>query len=353
MGAPNLINCQYQATQGEINMGNRAAVMTGLGAISIEERPEPTPGPLEAVVRVEAVGVCGSDTAYFKVGRIGDYIVNGPIVLGHEVAGQVVAVGSDVKTVKPGDRVAVEPGTPCRNCRECMGGRYHLCLDLVFLATPPYDGALIEHLLIDSRNLFPMPSAMTYEEGALLEPLSVGIWGCHRAGLQPGDDVLVTGAGPVGLLAAAAARAFGAGTVTITDVKDFRLELAKSMGFETERGDEPSGRLFDVLLECSGAGGALAAGLYRLRPAGRAAMVGMPKEDVTLPLAKLNPRELTIGTVNRYAHTWPLAIELVASGRVDVKPLITHHFGLAQTAEALTLSSRVPDSVKAVIHPQR
>jgi L-iditol 2-dehydrogenase len=235
-----------------------------------------------------------------------------------------------------------------------MAGRYHLCPDLVFLATPPYDGALVEHMRIDARNAFPIPDAMTFEEGALLEPLSVGIWACKRANLDPGDDVLVTGAGPVGLVAASAARAFGASSVTITDVSDFRLGLADSMGFAAERSGEAAGTDFDVLIECSGAPGVLAQGMRCLRPGGRAAMVGMPKQDLTgLPLAQLNPQELTVGTVNRYNNTWPLAIKLVASGRVDVRPLITHHFPLSQTADALTLASRVTDSVKAVIHPQQ
>jgi len=334
-------------------MSNRAAVMMGLEKIVIEERPEPRPGRQDAVVRVEAVGVCGSDTAYYKVGRIGDYIVDGPIILGHEVSGQVIAVGSEVTNVNVGDRVAIEPGTPCRNCRECMAGRYHLCPDLIFLATPPYDGALIERLTIDSRNLYPIPDDMTYEEGALLEPLSVGIWGCKRAGLEPGDSVLVTGAGPVGLLAAATARAFGAGTVTVTDLSDFRLNLAATMGFTTERGDAPTDERFDVLLECSGAPGVFGEAIRRLLPAGRAAMIGMSKEEaIGLPLSQLNVNELTVTLVNRYNHTWPLAIQLVSSGRIDVKPLITHHFPLEESADALTLSSRVGDSVKAVIHPQ-
>ncbi len=333
---------------------NRAAVMTELSTMVIQERPDPEPGPQQAVVQVEAVGVCGSDTAYYKVGRIGDYVVDGPIILGHEVSGQVVQIGSDVRNVAVGDRVAIEPGTPCRNCRECMAGRYHLCPDLIFLATPPYDGALVQRMAIDARNLYRIPDEMSYEEGALLEPLSVGIWGCKRANLQAGDDVLVTGAGPVGLLAAAAARAFGAGSVTITDLSEFRLGVARDMGFVAERADAAGEDTFDVLLECSGAPGVLGSALRRLRPAGRAAMIGMSKESaIALPLAQLNVNELTVSLVNRYNHTWPLAIELVSSGRVDLKGLVTHHFPLAGSAEALTLGSRVPDSIKAVIHPQQ
>lgn len=335
-------------------MDNRAAVMTGIEEIEIQDRPLAEPGPRETVVRIESVGVCGSDTAYYLYGRIGGWVVDGPIILGHEVAGQVEVVGSEVTRVQPGDRVAIEPGTPDRDCDQCRAGNYHLCPDLKFFATPPYDGALVECLVIDERNLFVLPDELSYDQGALLEPLSVGIWACRRAGLQPGDDVLITGAGPVGLVAAAAARAFGAASVTITDISDFRLELARSMGFIAESGAHPSEQTFDVLLECSGARGALADGLRRLRPAGRAAMVGNPKDaEVPLPLAELMPKELTLSWVHRYNNTWPLAIALVASGRVDVDPLITHHFPLEQTADALTLGRRVTDSVKAIVHPQQ
>jgi len=193
---------------------------------------------------------------------------------------------------------------------------------------------------------------MSFEEAALCEPLSVGIWACHRAGLEPGDDVLVTGAGPVGILAAQVARAFGATSVTVTDVSEFRLDIAKGLGFATEKVDEGAGEDFDVLLECSGAPTALADGLARLRTNGRAAMVGMPKQAVELPLAKLHANELTLGLVNRYAHTWPTAIALVSSGRVDVASLVTHRFALADTAEALMLAKHVPDSMKAMITPQ-
>jgi L-iditol 2-dehydrogenase len=334
-------------------MSNYAAVMPELGRIEIRDVGEPTPGAREAIVQLEAVGVCGSDTAYFTVGRIGDWVVDGPIILGHECSGQVMAVGAEVTQVQVGDRVAIEPGKPCRDCRDCMAGRYHLCPDLVFFATPPYDGSLVQRMAIDERQLFRMPDSMSYEEGALCEPLSVGIWACKRAGLEPGDRVLVTGAGPVGLLAAQVARAFGAASVTVADIADFRLEMARKLGFEVERAGEGTDDDFDVLLECSGAPTALADGLWRLRTNGRAAMVGMPKQDVTLALSRLNVREITIGLVNRYAHTWPIAIELVASGRVDVASLVTHRFPLGETADAILLAKHVPNSVKAVIAPQQ
>ncbi|MGH3413974.1 MAG: alcohol dehydrogenase catalytic domain-containing protein [Marmoricola sp.] len=334
-------------------MANRAAVMTGLDTIELQDQPEPTPGPRRAVVGVEAVGVCGSDTAYFTVGRIADWVVDGPFILGHEAAG-VLRVGTEVREVAVGDRVAIEPGTPCRDCRECMAGRYHLCPDLAFLATPPYHGALVEQMAIDARNLYRIPDDMGYSRG---RSWSRCRWASGGAGVRRCSRVTTCwspGAGPVGLLAGASARALGAGSVTLTDVSDFRLGLARSLGFVVERGDAPGEGAFDVLLECSGAPGVLAAALGRLRPAGRAAMIGMPRqESVGLPLPQLTAREISLSLVHRYNHTWPLAIDLVSSGRVDVRPLVTHHFPLAGTAEALTLAGRVPDSVKAVIHPQQ
>lgn len=335
-------------------MSNHAAVMPELGLIEIQDIGEPTLQPRDAVVQVEAVGVCGSDNAYYTVGYIGDWVVDGPIILGHEAAGVVTAVGDAVTHVKVGDRVAIEPGTPCRDCRDCMAGRYHLCPDLRFLATPPYDGALVQRIALDERNLFPIPDTMSFEEAAMCEPLSVGIWACHRANLETGDDVLVTGAGPVGILAAQVARAEGAASVTVSDVSDERLAFARRLGFETQHADRfDDDKHFDVLLECSGAPNALAEGLGRLRTNGRAAMVGLPKQAVTLPLSNLNVNELTIALVNRYAHTWPKAIALVSSGRVDVAPLVTHHFTLDETAAALMNAKNDPSSIKSIIHPQQ
>lgn len=334
-------------------MTNLAAVMTGIDTIEVQERPDPVAAPGEAIVRIETVGVCGSDVAYYHYGRIGPFVVDGDIILGHETAGEVIAIGDGVTNVSVGDRVAIEPSTPCRNCKQCMAGRYHLCPDLVFLATPPYDGALIQRLAIDARNLFVLPESMTYEEGALVEPLSVGLWGCQRAGLRPGDRVLVTGAGPVGLLAAESAKALGASTVTVTDVSDTRLALAARHGFGIERSDAPGDDRFDILLECSGAPGVLAEGLARLDPAGRAAVIGISKVNAELPLHTLNWNELTISLVSRYQNTWPLAIALISSGRVNLEGVHTHSFSLDRVADALTVGATDRDAVKAIVYPQR
>lgn len=334
-------------------MQNLAAVMTDLNTIEIRDVGVGQLGPNDAMVRIETVGVCGSDAAYFTAGRIGDWIVDGPFILGHESAGVVTAVGEQVSAVQPGDRVAIEPGTPCRNCDQCRAGRYHLCPDLAFLATPPFDGSLQQQLVIDHRCLFPMPDAMSFEQGALLEPLSVGIWACRRAGLQPGEDVLVSGAGPVGVLAAQVARALGARRVLITDLNQARLDLAAGFGLETAQPADSHDPEFDVLLECSGAPGALEAGLWRLRPGGRATVVGIPKKPAAIPFAELTPRELSIFVIHRYNNTWPAAMALVASGRVQTDGLVTGEFPLAETATALLQARTNPDSMKSVIYPQR
>lgn len=335
-------------------MANFAAVMTDLGTMELREVPEPTLESGQAIIAPRAVGVCGSDVSYFVSGKVGPFVVSGDFILGHELSGDVLAIAPDVTNVKVGDRVAVEPGTPCRDCAQCRAGRYHLCPDLEFLATPPYDGCLVQRLAIDARSLHVMPESMSYEAGALLEPLSVGLWGCRRAGLLPGDKVLVTGAGPVGILAAEAARAEGALEVVVSDVSETRLELARTHGFHTFHSNEikkqdPS---FDVLLECSGVPQVLNAGLHLLRQNGRAASIGIGKTDVELPLHTLNWNEITLATVNRYNNTWPLAMALVASGRVDLSGLHTGSFRLSESSQAL-LAGRVDEhAVKSIIYPQ-
>ena len=334
-------------------MPNLAAVMTAIDTIELQDRPDPVAGPGEAVVAIETVGVCGSDVAYYHYGKVGPFVVEGDIILGHETAGTVVAIGAEVENVAVGDRVAIEPSTPCRDCVQCMAGRYHLCPDLEFLATPPYNGALVQRLAIQARNLFVLPESMSFEEGALVEPLSVGLWGCQRAGLRPGDRVLVTGAGPVGLLAAESAKALGAASVTVTDISDARLALAARHGFATERSDAPGADSFDVLLECSGAPGVLADGLARLAPAGRAAVIGVSKVNAELPLHTLNWNELTISLVSRYQNTWPLAIALISSGRIDLDGVHTHSFPLDRAADALVVGATDRDAVKAIVYPQR
>jgi L-iditol 2-dehydrogenase len=332
-------------------MRNRAAVLTGPGRIVVEDRPVPEPGPREVLVAISAVGVCGSDVHYYEHGRIGDFVVEAPLVLGHESAGRVVALGEGVTRHAVGDRVALEPGVPCGRCRECRAGRYNLCPDVVFLATPPVDGAFTNHLAIHEDFAFALPDTMSDDAGALMEPLSVGIWACRKAGVSAGDHVLVTGAGPIGLLALQVARASGA-SVTVSDVSEARLALAERTGADhTVRGDV-SAIEADCLIECSGHPAALSSGIAALRPAGTAVVVGMgPGTTAEIPLALVQAREIWLTGTFRYANTYPTAIALVAGGRVDVEAIVTGHFPLEETEAALRAGREDPASVKAVVHP--
>jgi L-iditol 2-dehydrogenase len=332
---------------------NRAAVLNRPGSIVLEERPVPAPGPREVLVEVSAVGVCGSDVHYYQHGRIGRYVVSAPLILGHESAGRVAAVGSEVTRHAVGDRVTVEPGVPCGRCRDCRAGRYNLCADVVFLGTPPVDGAFTDFFAIHEDFAFTLPDELSDDAGALMEPLSVGIWACRKADVRGGDRVLITGAGPIGLLAMQVARAFGATHVEISDVNEHRLALARRTGATRALRagvDEPAEA--DALIECSGQPAALQTGLAALRPAGTAVVVGMgPGGTAEVPLALIQNRELWLTGTFRYANTYPTAIALATAGLVDLEAIITGSYSLEETEQALRAGLDDPNSVKAMIHP--
>ncbi|HEY0401952.1 MAG TPA: NAD(P)-dependent alcohol dehydrogenase [Blastococcus sp.] len=335
----------------------RAAVLRGPGDVAVEERPVPQPGQGEVVVRVRSVGVCGSDSHYYEHGRIGRFVVEEPLVLGHEAAGEVTEVGPGVTRLTVGQRVSIEPGVPDLTCEQCLAGRYNLCPNMRFFATPPFDGALAEYVVVHEAFAHPVPENVSDDAAALLEPLSVGIWACGKARVTAGDRVLVTGAGPIGLVCVQAALAFGATEVVVSDVNPARLALAKELG-ATEVVDARETRVSDlprpprVLLECSGYAPAIAEGIRALDRAGRAVLVGMGSDEVALPLPVVQERELELVGTFRYANTWPTAIALVASGRIDLDRLVTGTYRLDQTEEALTAGRRDPQSVKAVVRPQ-
>lgn len=338
----------YEAT-------NRAAVLADVGRIVLEERPTPVPSADEILVRVEAVGVCGSDAHYFRHGQIGRYVVDAPLVLGHETAGTVVARGSDVTSHNVGDRVAIEPGVPCGRCDECREGSYNLCPDVVFHATPPVDGTLQKFVTIRSDFAFKLPDTVSTEHGALVEPLAVSVWACRKAHVAPGSRVLITGAGPVGLLAAQTARAFGASTVTVTDVDPAKLLLAEELGADTtiaasELADNDGE--FDVHIECSGNGRATKDAISRLARQGVAVLVGMgASEGLDIPASWIQEKELVVTGVFRYANCFPLAIDLLATGRVRVDSLISGRYPLAESDVAVDTAGR-PGVFKTLILPQ-
>ncbi|MFD3417286.1 NAD(P)-dependent alcohol dehydrogenase [Streptomyces decoyicus] len=335
----------------------RAAVLHGPGQLRIEERPVPVPGPGEVLVRVEAVGTCGSDVHYYRHGRIGDFVVREPLVLGHEAAGTVVACGPGADPGRMGRRVSIEPGTPCGSCGECRPGRYNLCPDMRFLATPPVDGAFCEYLAVHQDFAHEVPDSLTVEEAALLEPLSVAVWACRKARVAPGDRVLITGAGPIGLVAAQTARAYGAREVLVTDVVPHRLDLARATGASavdvsrtplSEADYTPT-----VLLECSGVPAVSSEAIRTVSRAGRVVLIGMGGAEVPLPVSRMQNYELEVTGTFRYAHTWPAATALVESGTVRLDSLVSHGYGLAEAESALTVATHDATAVKAVIYPQR
>ncbi len=334
----------------------RAAVLHGIEKLVIEERPVPCPGAGQVLVRVTAVGVCGSDVHYYEHGRIGDFVVEQPMVLGHESSGVIVSVGEGVGTDRVGQRVSIEPGEPDLSCSECLAGRYNLCPAMRFFATPPVDGSLAEYVVVHEAFAHPVPDQLSDDAAALLEPLSVGVWANRKAGTTAGSRVLVTGAGPIGLVAAQCALAFGATEVVLADLNAYRLNLGSSLGATgTIRVDErpisESGFEPTILLECSGHPGATRDGIRSVARAGRVVLVGMGGDELALPLAHVQNREIEVTGTFRYANTWPTAIALAASGRVDVDRLVTGHFTLDRTQDALLAGRRDPRSVKAVINP--
>jgi L-iditol 2-dehydrogenase len=334
----------------------RVSVLNGPGDVAVVDRPVPRPGPAEVLVRVASVGVCGSDTHYYEHGRIGSYVVEQPLVLGHEASGVVTEVGEGVPADRVGQRVSIEPGVPDLTCEQCLAGRYNLCPDMRFFATPPIDGAFAEYVVVHEAFAHPVPDVIGDDAAALLEPLSVGIWACRKAKVSAGARVLVTGAGPIGLVALQCALAFGATDVAVSDVNPARLALARELGatavVDAREGLAGLGRPPQVLLECSGHPPAIGEAIRALDRAGRGVLVGMGGDEIPLPLSTVQERELELTGTFRYANTWPTAITLVAAGRVDVDRLVTGTYRLDQAEEALTASRRDPASVKVVVRPR-
>lgn len=333
----------------------RASVLTGVKTLHVEDRPVPRPAADEVLVRVAAVGVCGSDTHYYREGRLGDFVVDGPLVLGHELSGTVVAVGEGVDPARVGSRVAVEPQRPCGRCRQCRAGRYNLCPEMEFYATPPVDGAFAEYVTIQESFAHDLPEGVSFEAAALLEPLSVGVAAVRKAQVRPASRVLIAGAGPIGIICAQTARAFGASEVIVTDLVPERRTRALQYG-ATEALDpvadaeRVAGLGVDAFIDASGAPRAVDAGIRAVGPAGSVVLVGLGHSTMELPVEHIQNLEITVTGVFRYVDTWPAAIHLVASGQVELDSLVTGRFGLDQAAEALE-SDQDPQSLKSVVLP--
>jgi L-iditol 2-dehydrogenase len=342
-------NVTYTTLSRDAHM--RAAVLVEPGRIEMEDRPIPTPGPSDVLIRVSSVGVCGSDTHYYRHGRVGTFVVEAPLVLGHEAAGTIVGVGQRIDSSRIGERVSIEPQRPDPDSEETRSGHYNLCPHMRFFATPPVDGAFCDYVTIGAGYAHRVPDSVSDDAAALCEPLSVGIAAVRKAGLHGGSRVLITGAGPIGIMVAQVARAYGATEVVVSDPDGSRREQATAFG-ATAALDPTVESIFDLavdaFVDASGAPAAVADGIRAVRPAGTAVLVGSGAESMELPTQLIQNRELVLTGVFRYANTWPTAIALVESGRVDLDAMVTARFPLEKAAEALD-SDRTPGSVKTVV----
>lgn len=331
----------------------RASVLTAPSTIEMQERRVPAPGPDEVLVRVGSVGVCGSDVHYYKHGRIADMVVDGPLVLGHEVGGWIVAVGQTVAPDRVGQRVALEPQRPCRRCRYCKTGQLNLCRQMEFFATPPIDGAFCDFVTVPADFAHPVPDSLSDAAVGLLEPLSVGIWANQKAGTTAGSRVFITGGGPIGVLAGMAARAMGATEIIVSDPVESRrervTELTGAWAIDPrDDGFDPATLEADVFLECAGPTVALLDGIKAVRPGGTIVLVGNGEDEVTLPIREIQNREVVLTGIFRYVDTWPRAIGLAAGRQVDLDALVTATFPLEEVEAALT-SDDDPMSMKSVV----
>lgn len=358
-------------------MSNPSLILNKVDDISFEDRPTPKiVEPHDVIVQVKKTGICGSDIHYYAHGKIGDFVLTKPMVLGHESAGTVVDVGSAVTSVQKGDNVAIEPGVPSRLSDEYKSGHYNLCPHMVFAATPNPDpntpnppGTLCKYFRSPEDFLVKLPPHVSLELGALVEPLSVGVHSNRLAGTTFGDHVLVFGAGPVGLLAASVARKFGAKTVTVVDIFDNKLQMAKDIGAATHTFNSktassqlkdalPSGEVPNVVLECTGAEVCIQQGVLCLGPGGRFVQVGNAGGYVKFPITELATKEIVLKGSFRYGfndYKTSVAIldENYANGKenalVDFEALITNRFSFKDAIKAYDFVRGGNGAVKCMI----
>lgn len=340
----------------------RVAELIAPRRMRVTEGPVPTVGPDELLVRIRAVGICGSDLHYYAEGRIGDQRLAAGHVLGHEVAGMVEAAGPEAEGPGPGTPVAVDPAIHCARCRYCAAGHPNFCSRLRFFGSPPTPGALREYVAHPAHLVTPLPPGMSMTEGALLEPLGVAIHAADLGHIAVGDAVAVFGCGPIGLLIAQVARLAGASLVCATEPLPHRAAAAAALGLPPaldarlpdltrhimERTD---GQGVDVAFEAAGSEAATAQAIEVLRPGGTLVLVGYWKtEQVTLAGIRAMRKGLTIRFVRRMKNTFPRAVQLVREGRIELAALVTHEFPLEAVGEAFARAERrSPDVVKAVV----
>lgn len=333
----------------------RACFLNKSGDITVNEIDAPTLDADEVLIRVESVGICGSDVHYYKHGKIGPFVVEKPLILGHELSGVITEVGSAVDRTRIGEPVAVEPQRACGKCKQCIEGRYNLCPEMEFYATPPIDGAFCEFVKIQSKFAYAIPKSISFDAAALIEPMSVCIWAAQKAQIQSGTRVLIAGAGPIGVIMAQVATAMGASEVVVTDIVADRLAFVLQHGATqtiNTATQSISGEKFDAFIDACGVESAVVAGIKATGPAGRVLLIGLGSEEMKLPISHIQNNEIIVTGVFRYTNTWPIAIDLLAKKKVNLDAIITHHFGLDQAEDGLN-ATMSPDAMKVMVHPGR
>lgn len=324
----------------------QALVLEKKGKLSLRDiELDATLGDADVRIDVHTVGVCGSDVHYYTHGKIGPFVVNAPMVLGHEAAGTVTEVGRAVDTLKVGDRVCMEPGIPDPNSRATKLGIYNVDPAVRFWATPPIHGCLTPSVVHPAKFTYRLPNHVTFGEGAMVEPFAIGMQAAYRAKIKPGDVAMVQGAGPIGMMVALAALAGGCAKVLIIDFAQPKLDLIEKydgiVAVNLADADamariaaETDGWGCDVVFECSGADPAILQAPQFVCPGGTLVLVGMPVEPAPMDIVSLQAKEVRLETVFRYANVYDRAINLIASGKVDLKPLISETFAFADSVAA-------------------
>lgn len=339
----------------------KALVLTEMNKLAVLDMPfKETLGPDDVRIKIHTVGICGSDVHYYTHGKIGNFVLKEPMVLGHEASGTVMEVGKNIKTLKAGDRICVEPGVPNLRSRATLEGIYNLDPAVIFWATPPVHGCLRETVIHPAMFCFKLPDNVSYTEGALVEPLSVGLQAVKKANVKPGDIALITGCGTIGLMTGMAALAGGCSKVIVTDMIQPKLELASSYGMipvDIKKQDlmdvvekETDGWGADIIFEASGSETAIAGIFQSLCPGGKVVFIGMPVNPVPVDIVAAQAKEARLETVFRYANVYPRALSLLGSGKIDVKPLITDRYKFDDAIKAFDYAvNPQPHSVKIVI----
>ncbi|NWF88519.1 MAG: alcohol dehydrogenase catalytic domain-containing protein [Ignavibacteriaceae bacterium] len=342
----------------------KAALLTGIRQFEIREVPSPKIiKETDVLVKIKTVGVCGSDIHYYTTGRIGSRVVQFPFVIGHEAAGIVQNIGNKVTRVKPGQRIAIDPAVSCGHCDQCKAGRENTCRELLFLGCPTQlDGSLAEYIVTDERSCFPIKDDMTFDQAAISEPLAIGVYSVERSILPQNADAAILGIGPIGMSVFHVLRTKIVGNIYVTDKLDRRLEFCKMLNPKftgnpdkinvVEKIAELEPLMMDVVYECSGDPAAIAQGIQLLKPGGTLVIVGIPEVDeITFPIHELRRKEITIVNIRRQVNCTQKAIDLLASGKINMDSMATHHFSLEEIQSAFELVANYRDGVmKAIIN---